>query len=217
MFKFDIVTLFPNLIEPYLKDSILKLAIQNKLIQVKFWNPRDYTLDKHNKVDDTPYGGGAGMVLTPQPFYDCIQAVKKENNGKVIYLSPTGKKLTQSKVEQLSKSKTQSVILICGRYEGLDQRVIDLCIDQEISVGDYVLAGGELPTLIVTEAVSRLVPGVLGSEESHQTDSFSSSLKRKKQHPIYTKPAEFMGLEVPKVLLSGDHKKIQEWKINNLK
>jgi len=217
MYRFDIITLFPNLITPYLQDSILKIATDKQAIQINCWNPRDYTKNKHKKVDDTPYGGGAGMVLSAQPFYDCIQEVKKINSGKVIYLTPTGKKLRQTIVEKYAKNKDQSLILICGRYEGLDQRVVDLSVDECISIGDYVLAGGEIAALVLTEAVSRLVPGVLGSEESHQTDSFSKNLHRKKQHPVYTKPATFKGLDVPATLLSGNHAEIEKWKLNNLR
>lgn len=217
MYRFDILTLFPNSINQYFQESILGKAIENKLIQVHLHDFRDYTNDKHKKVDDTPYGGGAGMVLTPQPVYDCIQAVKKQNKGKVVFLSPRGTTYNQKKAEQLSQAPQQSLIIICGRYEGLDQRVIDLVVDEEISIGDYVLAGGEIGSLILVESISRLLPGVLGKDESHQTDSFSEHLEGKKQHPLYTKPPEFMGLKVPDVLQSGHHGKIEEWKKNNLK
>lgn len=217
MYRFDILTLFPNSINQYFQESILGKAIENKLIQVNLHDFREYTKDKHNKVDDTPYGGGAGMVLTPQPIYDCIQEVKKHNTGKVIFLSPRGATFNQAKAESLSQTPSQSLIIICGRYEGLDQRAIDLVVDEEVSIGDYVLAGGEIGSLVLVESISRLLPGVLGKDESHQTDSFSEHLNGKKQHPIYTKPEEFMGLKVPEVLLSGHHAKIDEWKRNNLK
>jgi tRNA (guanine37-N1)-methyltransferase len=217
MYRFDILTLFPDSIQQYFQESILGKAIENKLIEVHLHDFREYTTNKHKNVDDTPYGGGAGMVLTPQPVYDCIQEVKKHNQGKVIFLSPRGTTFKQSKAETLSRVPEQSLILICGRYEGLDQRAIDLVVDEEISIGDYVLAGGEIGSLILVESIARLIPGVLGKDESHQTDSFSEHLDGKKQHPLYTKPSEFMGLKVPEVLMNGNHGKIQEWKKDNLK
>lgn len=216
-FRFDILTLFPNLCESYLTDSILKRALEDNKIEVHFHNIRDFSQDKHKKVDDTPYGGGAGMIMTPQPLYDCITHVKALNNGPVIYMSPTGQELNQKLVQNLSKTETQSLIILSGRYEGIDQRIIDLLVDQEISIGQYVLTGGELPALVVLDAVARLLPGVLGDELSHQTDSFSDHLQGKKQHPIYTKPAEFQGLKVPDILLSGNHGEIEKWQQNNLK
>ena len=217
MYKFDILTLFPESISGYFSQSILGKAIQNNLIEINLHNFRQFSQDKNHKVDDTPYGGGAGMVLSPQPVYDCIQKIKKTNHGKVIYLTPTGLNFDQRKAEELSQNSEQSLIIICGRYEGLDQRVIELVVDEEISIGNYVLAGGEIASLVLIESISRLIPKVLGNQESHQTDSFSKQLQGKKQHPVYTKPEEFMGLKVPEVLLSGHHAKIQEWKINNLK
>lgn len=217
MYKFDIVTLFPEIVKPYLKESILKIAIKNKAIQVNFWNPRDYTKNKHNKVDDTQYGGGAGMVLSPQPMYDCIQAAKKQNSGSVVFMTPSGTQFNQRKAEKFANSKNQNgLIIVCGRYEGLDQRIIDLCVDYEISIGEYVLSGGELPALVVTEAITRLLPDVLGNAESHENDSFSVKLKRKKKYPVYTKPEVFMGLAIPDVLKSGHHKNIEQWRQNNL-
>jgi tRNA (guanine37-N1)-methyltransferase len=213
--RFDIITIFPNLCEGYLSDSILKKAIENELLEVHFHNPRDYTEDKHKKVDDTPYGGGAGMVMTPQPLFDCINKVKESNDGPVIYMSPTGKELVQKKVQNLSKN--ESLIILCGRYEGIDQRVIDLLVDEEVSIGQYVLTGGELPALIMIDSIARLIPGVLGDEQSHQTDSFSDYLDGKKQHPVYTKPEVFEELEVPEVLRSGHHKNIEDWKQENTK
>ena len=217
MFQFDIITLFPDLVKPYFKESILKIALDKKSIQVNFWNPRDFSLDKHKNVDDTPYGGGAGMILAPQPIYDCLQAVKAKNKGKVIFLTPSGKKFKQPLAEKIATNKDQSLILICGRYEGLDQRVIDLCVDQEISIGDFVLSGGELPALVMIEAITRLLPNVLGNQESHQNDSFSLKFKRRKKYPVYTKPREFKGLSVPEILFSGNHAEIQKWQDNNLR
>lgn len=214
--RFDIITLFPNLCSGYLSDSILKRAINEKKIIVKFWQLRDFSDDqKHFKVDDTPYGGGAGMVIRPQPLYNAITTVKKENNGKVIYLSPQGPTLNQQKVKELSEAN-QDLILLAGRYEGIDERIKTLLIDEEISIGDYVLTGGELPALVLIDAVSRLLPGVLGKDESSHQDSFSESYGGKKEHPHYTRPAEFMGLKVPDVLISGDHAKIAKWRHENL-
>jgi tRNA (guanine37-N1)-methyltransferase len=217
MYKFDIITLFPNIIEPYFKESIMKIAIEKKAIQINFWNPRDFSENKHKNVDDTPYGGGAGMVLTPQPTYDCIMAAKKQNSGKVVFMTPTGEKLAQAKAEAFACAELQSLIIVCGRYEGLDQRVIDLCVDEELSIGDYVLSGGELPALVLIESITRLLNGVLGNQESHETDSFSADLDRKKQYPVYTKPALFKGLEVPDILKSGNHAAIENWRKDNLR
>jgi len=153
--------------------------------------------------------------MTPQPLYDAIKHVKKTNKGPVIYMSPRGNTFTQIKAESLKKKK--SLILLCGHYEGIDQRIIDLLVDEEISIGDYVLTGGELPAMIVLDAISRLIPGVLGKEESHEEESFSKSLDRKKEYPHYTRPAEFKKLKVPEVLTSGNHKKINEWRKKHLK
>lgn len=216
-FRFDIITLFPNLVEGYLTDSILKRAQADNLIKIKLWQLRDFTDDqKHHKVDDTPYGGGAGMVIRPQPLWNCIEAVKKENAGPVIYLTPQGERFEQKTAENLV-SNGQDLILLCGRYEGIDQRIRDSLIDLEISVGDYVLTGGELPALIILDAVSRLMPGVLGDQDSHQFDSFSEAFAGKKEYPHYTRPAIWNGLPVPDVLLSGDHAKIEQWRQDNLK
>lgn len=217
MYRFDILTLFPDSISQYFQESILGKAIENKLIEVHIHNFREYTKDKHRNVDNTPYGGGAGMILTPQPVYDCLQEVKTQNSGKVVFLSPRGTTYNQKTAERLSESQDQSIVIICGRYEGLDQRIIDLMVDEEISIGDYVLAGGEIGSLLLVESIARLLPGVLGKDESHQTDSFSEHLGGKKQHPLYTKPAEFMRLKVPEVLMNGNHAKIEEWKKDNLK
>jgi tRNA (guanine37-N1)-methyltransferase len=216
-FRFDILTLFPNLCESYLSDSIIKRALEDNKIEVHFHNIRNYSTNKHKKVDDSPYGGGAGMVMAPQPLYDCITHIKTLNNGPVIFVTPQGQELNQQLVQNLSKTKDQSLIILCGRYEGIDQRIRDLLIDQEISVGQFVLTGGELPALIILDAVTRLLPGVLGSEDSHQSDSFSEKHDGKKKHPVYTKPAEFQGLKVPDVLLSGNHGEIEKWQQNNLK
>jgi tRNA (guanine37-N1)-methyltransferase len=213
--RFDILTLFPSLVLPYFEDSILKRAIESKKITVQVHDIREYSKDKHKKVDDTPYGGGAGMVMTCQPLFDALKAVKRKNKGPVIYLSPVGKRFTQEKAEELVQLK--GIILLCGRYEGIDQRVIDSLVDEEISIGDFVLTGGELPALCMVDAVSRLLPGVLGAEESNQEESFSASTGRMLEYPHYTKPAIYEGLEVPEVLLSGNHAEIAKWRKSKLK
>lgn len=213
--RFDILTIFPEVFSSYMNESILKRAQEEGLIELHFHNIRDYSEDKHKKVDDIPFGGGAGMVMTPQPLYDCITAIKKQNKGPVIYFTPQGQRFDQVQAENLSEG--QEMILLCGRYEGIDQRIRDLLIDQEISIGDFVLTGGELPAMIMVDAISRLIPGVLGKEDSHQYDSFSKHFDRKKEHPHYTRPAEFQGLKVPEVLLSGHHKNIEKWRKDNLK
>lgn len=213
--RFDILTLFPSLVLPYFDDSILKRAVEDKKIEVHVHNIRDYSKERHKKVDDTPYGGGAGMVMSCQPLFDAIKAVKEQNSGPVIYLSPVGKRFTQEKAEELVE--LDGIILLCGRYEGIDQRVIDKLVDTEISVGDFVLTGGELPALCIVDAVSRLLPGVLGDDESAQEESFSLATGRMLEYPHYTKPAEYEGLKVPDVLMSGNHGEIARWRNSKLK
>ena len=216
--RFDILTIFPAAFKSYLQESIIARAQKEGHIEIHLHDIRDFTKDKHKRTDDTPYGGGAGMVMTPQPLHDAITHVKTLNTGPVIFMSPQGATLTQSRAEKLAKSHSKDgLILLCGRYEGVDQRIRDSLVDMEISIGKYVLTGGELPAMVLMDSVSRLLPGVLGAEESHQNDSFSKGLDRKKEHPHYTRPAEFKGMKVPEVLLSGDHKKIEEWRKNNLK
>lgn len=214
--RFDILTIFPEIFSSYLKESILKRAQEKNLIKIHIHDIRKFSKDKHKKVDDIPFGGGAGMVMTPQPLHDAITHVKKQNKGPVIYLTPQGKTFTQSKVETLSK-KHKEIILLCGRYEGIDQRIRDSLVDMEISIGNYVLTGGELPAIVMIDAISRLVPGVIGKEQSHLEDSFSKSLNRKKEYPHYTRPKKFKGMEVPEVLFSGHHKKIETWRKSKLK
>ncbi len=214
--RFDILTIFPEIFDSYLKESIIKRAIAKKLIKVVIHDIRKYSKNKHRKVDGIPFGGGAGMLMTPQPLYDAIKAVKRVNKGSVIYLTPQGKTLTQIKIEKLSK-KSKGMILVCGRYEGIDQRIRDLLVDEEISIGDYVLTGGEIPAIVLLDSVSRLIPGVLGKSASHLEDSFSKSLDRKKEYPHYTRPAVFRGKSVPTVLLSGNHKEIEKWRRSHLK
>lgn len=205
--KFEILTLFPEMFEP-LKYSIIKRASNENLININLVNIRDFSKEKHKKVDDTPYGGGAGMVIRADVVYDAYKSVKKENS-KVIFLSPQGKKLNQKKVEELAKE--ENLILLCGHYEGIDQRVLDEIVDEEISIGDYVLTGGEIPAMVLVDAVSRYVDGVL-SKESTKEESFSNGLLEYSQ---YTRPEIFLGKEVPEVLKSGNHQKIEEWRKNN--
>lgn len=214
--RFDICTLFPDMFTSYLEGSILKRARDEGLLEIHFHNIRDYSKDKHKKVDDTPYGGGAGMLMTPQPLYDCITAVKKVNGGPVIFMTPQGQKLTHTRVKKFAK-KYDSLILLCGRYEGIDQRIRDLLVDFELSIGNYVLTGGELAAMVVVDAVSRFIPGVLGDKDSAEEDSFSRRLGGKKEYPHYTKPAVFEGLEVPEVLRSGNHAKTEEWRKKHLR
>lgn len=212
--RFDILTLFPSLVQPYFEDSILKRAIAAKKINVAVHNIRDYSTERHHKVDDTPYGGGAGMVMACQPLYDAIKAVKKLNKGPVLYMSPCGKRFTQTKAEELSKKYSKKgLILLCGRYEGIDQRVIDLLVDEEVSIGDFVLTGGELPAITIVDAVARLLPGVLGDNESANEESFSTALEGMLEYPHYTKPETFKQKKVPPVLLSGNHAAIKKWRM----
>lgn len=206
--QFDVLTLFPEMYEP-LKQSILGKAQENGKIEINIINIRDFSKDKHKKVDDTPYGGGAGMVIRPDVVYDAYCSIKNKENAKVIYLSPQGKKLNQEKVVELSKEK--HLILLCGHYEGIDQRVLDEIVDEEISIGDYVLTGGELPSMVLIDSVSRYVEGVL-NKESTKEESFSNGLLEYSQ---YTRPEIFLGKQVPEVLKSGNHKKIEEWRRNN--
>lgn len=205
--KFDILTLFPEMFEVF-NYSIIGRAKKRNLIDINLINIRDFSKNKHKKVDDTPYGGGAGMVMKADVVYDAYKSVKHENS-KVIYLSPQGKKLNQKKVEELSK--IENIILLCGHYEGVDQRVLDEIVDEEISIGDYVLTGGELPAMVLIDSVSRYVEGVL-NKESTKEESFSNGLLEYSQ---YTRPEIFLGKQVPEVLKSGNHKKIEEWRRNN--
>ena len=202
--QFDVLTLFPEMFEP-IKQSILGKAIENEKIKLKLVNIRDFSKDKHKKVDDTPYGGGAGMVMKPDVVYDAYKSVYEEN-AKVIYLSPQGKTLNQKKVEELSKEK--HLILLCGHYEGIDQRVIDKIVDEEISIGDYVLTGGEIPAMVLIDTVSRYIDGVL-NQESIKEESFSEGLL---EYPQYTRPEVFEGKKVPEILLSGHHENIEKWR-----
>ena len=205
--KIKVATIFPEMFD-VLDVGILGKARQKGLIDIEIVNIRGYSLDKHKKTDDAPFGGGAGMVMTPQPLHDAILAMDKEHKAKRIYLSPKGKTLDQQTVESLAKE--DEMLLVCGSYEGIDERIIELDIDEEISIGDYVLTGGELPAMILINAVSRYVDGVLGSSESTNEESFSGGLL---EYPQYTRPQEFEGLSVPQVLLGGNHKQIEEWRL----
>ena len=202
--KFDVLTLFPEMFEA-VKKSVIGKAEEKKLIQINLINIRDFSKNKHKKVDDTPYGGGAGMVIQPDVVYDAYNSIKDEN-AKVIYLTPQGKVLNQKKVEELSKEK--HLILLCGHYEGIDQRVLDKIVDEEISIGDYVLTGGELPAMILIDSVSRYVEGVL-SEDSTSEESFSQGIL---EYPQYTRPETFEGVKVPEILQSGHHENINKWR-----
>ena len=202
--KFDVLTLFPEMFEA-IKQSIIGKAIEKNIIDINLVNIRDFSKDKHNKVDDTPYGGGAGMVIRPDVVYDAYNSVKSED-AKVIYLSPQGKVLNQNKVKELSKEK--HLILLCGHYEGIDQRVIDEIVDEEISIGDYVLTGGELPSMVLIDSISRYVEGVL-NKESIIEESFSENLL---EYPQYTRPEIFLEKKAPEVLLSGHHENIRKWR-----
>lgn len=211
--RIDLLTIFPDIFDSYLNESIIKRATESKKLKIVIHDIRKFSKDKHHKVDAPPYGGGPGMVMTPQPIYDCIKYVKKFNKGPVIYLSPRGKVFTQHVAQKMAKKfASQGLILLCGRYEGIDQRVIDLVVDEELSIGKYILTGGELPAMVVLDAVCRLVPGVLGDDESSHEESFSKALKGKKEYPHFTRPEEFQGKKVPEVLLSGHHANIKKWR-----
>ena len=206
--RFDILTLFPEMFSSPFKESILAKAIEKGLIEVRTINIRDFALDKHRIVDDAPYGGGQGMVMKVEPIARAIEQVKSEDPSvRTIYLTPEGKPLNEEMARQLSSRS--HLILLCGRYEGVDERVRELFIDEEISIGDYVLTGGELAAMVLVDAVSRLLPGVLGSDRSAEEDSFFGSLL---EYPQYTRPASFRGYEVPGVLLSGNHQAISLWR-----
>ena len=202
--KIDILTIFPDMFNDVFNESIIKRARDNNLVDITIHNFRDYSLDKHHKVDDTPYGGGCGMVLTCQPIFDCIDKIKK-GDSTTILLTPDGKTYNQKLAYELSEKK--HIILICGHYEGFDERIRSIC-DLEISIGDYVLTGGEIAAMAIVDSITRLIPGVI-EEESHLNDSFNNNSL---DYPTYTKPRVFRGMEVPEVLISGDHKKIDEYR-----
>lgn len=206
--RFDVLTLFPEIISAYCDVSIMKRAQDSEVFTLNTINPRDFTIDKHKKVDDTPYGGGAGMVLMPQPFIDAYESVEKTENSITVMLSPQGEPLTEKLV--LSLAKYNQIIMLCGHYEGFDERIRDIIKPKEISIGDFVLTGGELPALCLIDAVSRKIEGTLGKIESAQEDSFSNGLL---EYPQYTKPRNYRGYEVPEVLLNGNHKEINKFRL----
>lgn len=207
--QFDVMTLFPQMIESYVNESILGRAIKANIINVKTHNIRDFSIDKHRKTDDTPYGGGMGMLMTAQPIVDCYDSFKDSlsSNNKVVYLSPKGKVFNHTKALELSK--LDGIVFLCGHYEGVDQRAIDMIVDEEISVGDFVLTGGELACLTIIDAVSRLIDGVLSDQICYKDESVASGLL---EYPQYTKPYDFRGQKVPDILISGNHSLIDKWR-----
>ena len=202
--KFDVLTLFPEMFD-CLNQSVIGRAVEKELIDINLVNIREFSNNKHKKVDDTPYGGGSGMVMMPDVVYRAFQSVKSEK-AKVIYMSPQGKTLDQKKVEDLAKQ--EHLIILCGHYEGIDQRVLDKIVDEEVSIGDYVLTGGEIPAMVLIDSVSRYVKGVL-NEDSIKEESFSNGLL---EYPQYTRPENFEGEKVPEILLSGNHQNIDKWR-----
>lgn len=213
MLKIDVVTIFPDMFDNIIEFGVPKEAFKKNICQLNIYNLRDFSNYKHGRVDDRPYGGGPGMVLMPEPIDNAITFIKKKNKikkkekQKVVLLSPGGEKLNQNKLKYLSN--LENIILICGRYEGVDQRVLDSLIDFEISIGDYVLTGGEIPAMVIIDGAIRLLPGVVGKEESLKSESFEGNLL---DYPQYTRPPVFKGMDVPKILLSGNHKDIQKWR-----
>lgn len=210
MMKFDILTLFPDMFKAVLGDSIINRAVQKGIIELNYTDIRNYTKNKHRKVDDYPYSGGGGMLMSAQPIYDAYQAVTAGLDYKplTVYMSPQGEVFNQKTAVELSGY--DHIVILCGHYEGVDQRVLDMIVDREISVGDFVLTGGEIPAMAVVDAVSRMIPGVLANEGSYENESHFSGLL---EYPQYTRPEEFMGVRIPDVLLSGHHAKINEWKL----
>ncbi len=207
--KFDVLTLFPGMFEAVLGDSIIARAEKAGIIEMNFINIRDFSTNKHHKTDDYPYSGGGGMLMTPQPIYDAYKSIENKADKKphTIYMSPQGKTFTQQKARELAQY--EHIVILCGHYEGVDQRVLDMIVDEEISIGDFVLTGGEIPAMAVIDSVSRMLPGVLSGEENFTNESHFSGLL---EHPQYTRPEEFMGMRIPEVLLSGHHKNIEKWK-----
>lgn len=213
--RFDIMTLFPEMVDYVLGESIIGRARKSGAVEVNFYNIRDYSEDKHRRVDDTPYGGGKGMLMMAPPIYNCYSGILEEQKKqgfaaekrKVVYMSPTGKVLTQKKAEELSG--LDNIIILCGHYEGVDRRIIDEIVDEEISIGDFVLTGGEIPAAILVDCVSRLLPGVLSDPECYEKESISSGML---EYPQYTRPYEFHGVKVPDVLISGHHANIEKWR-----
>lgn len=216
MMRFDIMTLFPELVNTVLGESIIGRAQKSGAIAVNTYNIRDYSEDKHRRVDDTPYGGGKGMLMMAPPIYNCYQGILQRQqaegfvsqNRRVIYLSPMGKVLTQTRAAELARDY-DNLILLCGHYEGVDRRIVDEIVDEEISIGDFILTGGEIPACILTDCVARLIDGVLSDSECYEKESISSGLL---EYPQYTRPYEFHGVKVPDVLISGHHENIDRWR-----
>ncbi len=206
--EFDIITIFPNIVEEYINTGILSKAIKKDLVKVNVHNLRKWSTDKHKTVDDTPYGGGPGMIMKIEPIYNAIEELRQENTI-VALTTPKGEKLEQSNLQEFSQKENLHMIILCGRYEGFDQRIHDHLVDYEFSIGDYILSGGELPALVLVEGITRLIPGVLGNEYSLEEETFKEG---KIEYPQYTKPEKFQDLEVPKVLLSGNHKEIKKYR-----
>ncbi len=207
--RFDIVTIFPSIINAYLGESILKRAVRNGLLDVKVYDLRDYTTDRHRTVDDYPYGGGSGMVMKIEPMFNALKAIGADGEERrKILLSPQGRTYNQDIAEELLREERR-ILLVCGRYEGIDERVRETLIDEELSIGDYVMTGGELASLVIIDSIARLCPGVLGDDESSKEESFTWGIL---DYPHYTRPPEFMGHVVPGMLLSGNHAKIAEWR-----
>lgn len=204
--RIDVLTLFPEMFAP-LETSLIKKATDKKLLKINIINIRDFSEDKHKKCDDYPFGGGAGLVMTPQPIASAIKSIRGYKSARKIYMSPKGAPLKQSTLKNLSSEK--HLIILCGHYEGIDQRIIDKYIDEEISLGDFVLTGGEIPAMALVDGVSRYIDGVLGNKNSTEDESFSASSL---EYPHYTRPQIFEGMEVPSVLVSGDHKKVDDWR-----
>lgn len=207
--RFDCLTLFPDMFRAVLGDSIIKRAAEKGIVELNFVDIRDFTENKHKKTDDYPYSGGGGMLMTPQPVYDAYMSIAQGLDYKplTIYMSPQGKVFDQKTAVELSREK--HIVLLCGHYEGIDQRALDMLVDREISIGDFVLTGGEIPAMALIDSVSRMLPGVLASESSYQNESHFSGLL---EYPQYTRPEEFRGVRIPDILLSGHHAKIEEWK-----
>ncbi len=209
MIRFDVLTLFPDMFRAVLGDSIINRAVEKGIIELNFIDIRDFTENKHRKVDDYPYSGGGGMLMAAQPIYDAYQSIAKDLDYKpfTVYMSPQGKVFNQKMAVELAEYK--HIVVLCGHYEGVDQRVLDMIADAEISLGDFVLTGGEIPAMAVIDAVSRMIPGVLANENSYSDESHFSGLL---EYPQYTRPEEFMGVKIPEVLISGHHANINKWK-----
>lgn len=207
MLEIDILNIFPEMFKAVFEQSIIKRAQEKRKVEIRLHDLRDFTQDKHRKVDDRPFGGGAGMVMMAQPIFDGVAKIKKSGNAEIILFCAQGKTFNQKLARQLSKRK--QLILICPHYEGVDERVRKHLVTKEISIGDYILTGGELPAMVLVDAVTRLLPGVLGNKKSVEEESFSGNLL---EYPHYTRPSDFRGLKVPLVLIGGDHKKIEEWR-----